>query len=252
MPLAFRLIARIDIKGPDLIKTVQLEGVKKLGNPAEYAKRYNDAGIDEIYYNDAVASLYGRNSLADLVSGATDSVFCPVVVGGGITSVGDVRKLLLAGADKIAINTAAIKRPELITEVAEKFGSQCMVVQIDAKRKNGGWEAYCDGGREPTGRDAIKWGIEATGNGAGEILLTSIDDEGVGAGPDLVLCQQWCGRVRQPVIYSGGVVTAEQAVAVARAGMSGVAMAGALHYNKVSLPEIRAGLKKAGVSVREM
>ena len=249
--LKFRLVARLDIKSPHLVKTVKLEGLRKLGNPADYAKRYNDWGIDEILYLDIVASLYGRNSLHDLIEKTTRDVFCPVTAGGGVRSTDDVRTLLQAGADKVCLNTAAIKRPELITEIAQKFGSQCCVVQIDAKRRGNGWEAWCEGGREPTGRDVFVWAADVVSRGAGEILLTSIDTEGTGGGAETVLVQRIAELVGVPVVYCGGIATPAHVVAAHQAGCSGVAMAHALHYgDEMTLPRMREALRSAGVPVR--
>ena len=168
-----RLIARLDIKAPNLIKGVQFEGLRKLGDPNEFAKRYYDAGIDEIIYMDIVASLYQRNSLLDIVSRTCRDIFVPLTVGGGIRSLDDAKAVLRAGADKVAVNTAAIANPSLITDIARRFGSQCMVVSIEAKcRPGGGWEAFTDNGREHTGRDAVVWAKEAEQRGAGELLVT--------------------------------------------------------------------------------
>ncbi len=249
MALAFRLIARLDCRNEHLVKTIRLEGVRKIGDPAEYAKRYDAEGIDEILYLDVVASLYGRNGLGELLQRTADECFVPVTAAGGVRSVSDVRELLRVGADKVAVNTAAIQRPELITEIAEQFGSQAMVIQIDAKRKNGGWEAYCDGGRQPTGKDAIEWAAEAVERGAGEILVTSIDREGTATGFDAKLCVA-NNHLAVPVIACGGCGSAEHVIEAAKAGVSGVAVAGVLHYERVSLAEMRGALSEAGIPVR--
>ena len=247
MSLAFRLIARLDVKAPALIKTVQLEGVRKLGDPNEFARRYDTSGIDEILYLDAVASLYGRNSLGALVRETTADIFTPVTVGGGIRSVEDSRGLLLAGADKVAVNTAAHARPNLINALAAKLGSQSVVIQIDAK---GG---YCrtDGGRQETNRQVADWAKEAAEQGAGEILLTSIDREGTKKGCDLDLIESVTRSVTIPVVASGGFGEPAHAVQAAQAGASGIAISGALHYNTVQLDEIRDALVGAGVAVRK-
>ena len=182
-----RLIARLDVKDENLVKGIQLEGLRKLGNPNDFAKRYYEQGIDELLYIDIVASLYNRNNLSDIVRKTVDDVFIPVCVGGGLRSVEDVRAILAAGADKVAINTAAIKRPALITEVAEAFGSQCMVLSIQAKRSRtwpGRWEAYYDNGRAHSGYDVVEWAKRGAALGAGEILLTGVDCEGHGSGVD--------------------------------------------------------------------
>ena len=247
-----RLIARLDIKPPNLIKTVNLEGVRIVGDPHEFAARYNAEGIDELLYIDAVASLYGRNGILAVVERAVADVFCPVTVCGGIRSVEDARRAFLSGADKIAINTAAVERPELITELAHQYGSQAIVLQIDAKRKDQGWEAYTHGGRQPTGRDAIAWAEEGCAKGAGEILVTSIDQEGTRRGCDRSLVAAIASRVGVPIVYSGGVANPQHVVEAFRAGADGVAMAHALHFRTTTLPEIRAQLVAAGIPVRPL
>lgn len=247
--LTFRLIARLDVRNEHLIKTIRLEGVRKVGDPADYARKYDAQGIDEILYLDVVASLYGRNSLGALVRKTADECFVPVTCGGGINNADMARRLLAHGADKVALNTAATLRPDLIRTLSRKFGSQAIVLQLDAKRKNGGWEAYCDGGRQPTGRDALAWAAEAVERGCGEILVTSIDREGVSAGFDLDLTRE-LSYLPVPVVTSGGFGAPRHAVEAYEAGASGIAIAGALHYNKVRLDEIRAELKNAGINVR--
>lgn len=174
-----RIIPRLDIKGPNLIKGIHLEGLRVMGDPQEFAIRYYEAGADELVYMDIVASLYGRNNLSDIIRRTADQVFIPITVGGGIRSVDDARHILRSGADKVAINTAAIARPELVTEVARRFGSQAMVLSIEAKQVGPGkWEAYTDNGRERTGLDVIEWVKRGVELGAGEVLLTSVDREG--------------------------------------------------------------------------
>lgn len=248
--LKFRIIARLDCRNECLIKPIRYEGVRKVGDPAEFAERYNSNGIDELVFMDAVASLYGRNSLAGVVENAGEFAFCPLSVGGGIRSIDDARALFLAGADKIILNSAAVYGGELITELAHKFGSQAVTLQLDAKRKNGGWEAYCDGGRQPTGRDAIEWAREAVDRGAGEILVTSIDHEGVRAGFDLALTGE-TASLPVPVIAAGGFGAPFHAVEAYEAGASGVAIASALHYGTTTINEIREALRQAGAAVRK-
>src|SRR6185437_12546090 len=183
-----RLIARLDIKAPNLIKGIHLEGLRVIGDPNVYARRYYEQGADELIYMDIVASLYERNSLTDIVEKATRNVFVPLTVGGGVRSVEDARKLLASGADKVGINTAAVRRPALIAEIAQRFGSQAVVLSIEAKRSSPGhWEAYTDNGREHTGLDVVAWAKRATELGAGEILLTSVDQEGTRKGLDVAL-----------------------------------------------------------------
>lgn len=247
-----RLIARLDIKGPNIIKGVQLEGVRVVGDPQAFAQRYYREGVDEILYMDAVASLYDRDMLTKIVERTAEEVFVPITVGGGLRSVEDVRTMLRAGADKVAINTAATHRPEFITEVAEELGSQCMVLSIEAKRRNdGGWEAYRDGGREHTGLDVVEWARRGQELGAGEILLTSVDHEGMCGGFDVELVRTVSDSVTTPVIASGGMGRLEDLLRVAAEGHAdGVAMAHILHYNKLSLPEIREWAVAENLPVR--
>lgn len=248
-----RIIARLDIKGPNLIKSVQLEGVRVIGDPREHAMRYYQDGADELLYMDAVASLYGRNSLNDVVRYTAENIFVPLTVGGGVRSLTDVEMLLRSGADKVAINTAALRRPELITEVSRRFGAQCMVLQVDAKRRSpGGWEPYVDGGREKTGKDAVQWIREAVDRGAGEILLTSVDQEGTRRGMDLELIAEVVAASSVPVIASGGVGEPADVLAAAQAThCSAVAMADILHYKRATLRDIRALAASHGLLVRE-
>jgi imidazole glycerol-phosphate synthase subunit HisF len=247
-----RLIARLDIKGPNLIKGIHLEGLRVMGDPQEFARRYYEAGADELVYMDTVASLYGRNNLTEIVKRAAHHVFIPMTVGGGVRSVDDVKVLLRAGADKVAINTAAVRRPELISEVAQRFGSQCMVLSIEAKRSaNGGWEAYTDNGREHSGLDAVEWARRGVALGAGEVLLTSVDREGTGKGFDVELTRAVSKAVNVPLIASGGMGATTHLLEVVRDGAAdAVAMAKVLHYGTLSFAQIRAAALGAGVSVR--
>ena len=248
-----RLIARLDVKDENLVKGIQLEGLRKLGNPNDFAKRYYEQGIDELLYIDIVASLYNRNNLSDIVRKTVDEVFIPVCVGGGLRSVEDVRAILAAGADKVAINTAAIKRPALITEVAEAFGSQCMVLSIQAKRSRtwpGRWEAYYDNGRAHSGYDVVEWAKRGAALGAGEILLTSVDCEGLQAGMDLELIRAVTEAVSVPVICGGGVGCGDDIADAANVGADAVACAAVLHYNKESVAELKDDLRADGVEVR--
>lgn len=247
-----RLIPRLDIKGHNLIKGIHLEGLRVIGDPQEHARRYYEQGADELLYVDVVASLYGRNSLHNIVQRAARDVFVPLTVTGGIRSVDDVRQILRSGADKIGINTAATKRPELIHEVARKFGSQCMVLSIEAKRVGPGrWEAYTDNGREKTGMDVVQWAQRGVELGAGEILLTSIDREGTREGFDLELLAAVSRVVPVPVIASGGMGKLDDvARAVNEGAADAVAMADVLHYKRHKLPEIRSAARAAGLNVR--
>jgi imidazole glycerol-phosphate synthase subunit HisF len=246
-----RLIARLDVKGATLIKGVHLEGLRVVGDPQEHARRYYEDGADELIYMDIVASLYGRSKLADIVRMAARDVFVPMTVGGGVRSSDDARDLLLAGADKIAINTAAVRSPELITDVARRFGSQCMVLSIEAKRQDTHWEAYTDCGRERSGLDVVEWARRGVALGAGEILLTSVDQEGTREGFDVELVRAVTSEVSVPVIASGGMGSTDHAVEVIRDGHAdAVAMADILHYQRSTLPDIRHGLRAAGIKVR--
>ncbi len=246
-----RLIARLDVKGPNLIKGVHLEGLRVIGDPQEYAGRYYEQGADELIYIDIVASLYGRNNLMDIVRHAARDVFVPLTVGGGIRSSDDVRDLLRAGADKVAINTAVVKRPELITEVSRRFGSQCMVLSIEAKsRGNGRWEVYTDCGRERSGVDAVEWASRGIELGAGEILLTSIDREGTRKGFDAELTRAVASAVSVPIIASGGYGEPRHLVEVVSAGADAIAIADALHYNRTTVPQLREAARAQNIPVR--
>lgn len=247
-----RLIPRLDVKAPNLIKAVHLEGLRKLGDPKVYAKKYYESGADEILYMDAVASLYGRNSLLDIIERSTRDVFVPITVGGGIRTVTDVADALKAGADKVAINTAAVRRPELISEAARAFGSQCIVLSIEAKQVGvNRWEAYTDGGREHSGLDVVEWANRGVALGAGEILVTSIDREGTRRGFDIQLTGAIARAVKVPVIASGGMGTPAHLVEVIReGGADAVAMADILHFNRMTLPDIRASLGEENIRVR--
>ena len=249
-----RIIARLDIKGPNLIKGVHLEGLRIMGNPQEFARGYYEDGIDEIFYMDTVASLYGRNNLADIVAHTVRDVFVPITVGGGIRSVEDATKILRSGADKIAINTAALKRPELITDIARRFGSQCMVLGIEAKKTGPeSWNCYTDNGREPTGNNVIEWAKRGAELGAGEILLTSVDNEGTRKGLDIDLIRRVADVVSIPVIASGGMGSMDHfEQAINEGGASAVASADALHYKRMGVSDIRDEAIKRGIAVRNL
>jgi len=247
-----RLIPRLDIKGPNLIKGIHLEGLRVVGDPQEYARRYYEQGADELIYMDVVASLYGRNSLRDIVSRTAHDIFIPLTVGGGVRSVDDVRELLRAGADKVAINTAAVHRPELISEVSRTFGSQCVVLSVEAKKiAPEKWEAFTDNGRERTGMDVIAWVREATKLGIGEILLTSVDQEGTRKGFDVDLVRAVTAATTVPVIACGGMGEVGHLLDVCVCGNAdAVAIADVLHFDRLALPEIRRQAQESGLSVR--
>lgn len=247
-----RLIARLDIKGPNLIKGIHLEGLRVIGSPNEHALRYYQQGADELIYMDCVASLYGRNNLREIVLGAARDVFVPMTVGGGVRSVEDVTDLLRCGADKVAINTAAVANPQLITQVAERFGSQCTVLSIEAKEVGPErWEAFTDNGRERTGLDVIDWVKRGVALGAGEVLLTSVDREGTRRGFDVRLVRAVTAEVSVPVIASGGMGKPQDAVEVVRQGNAdAVAMADILHYRRATVGDVRRAALDAGLQVR--
>jgi cyclase len=247
-----RLIARLDIKGPNLIKGIHLEGLRIIGSPNEHAVRYYLQGADELIYMDCVASLYGRNHLGDIIRTAAENIFIPMTVGGGIRSVEDATEILRAGADKIAVNTAAIANPKLISDIARKFGSQCMVLSIETKQVGPGqWQAFTDNGREYTGLDVVEWAKRGVGLGAGEILLTSIDREGTRKGFDIELVKAITQEVSVPVIASGGMGKPQDLIDVVQAGKANaVAMADILHYKRAEFREIRSAAKSARLGVR--
>lgn len=249
-----RLIARLDIKGSNVIKGIHLEGLRVVGQPGPMARRYYDEGIDEIVYMDTVASLYGRNNILPIVEEAAHDIFVPLTVGGGIRTVDDITSALRSGADKVAVNTAAIARPDFIREASNALGSQCIVLSIEAKRRGEGrWEALTDNGRERTGVDVLEWVRKAEDLGAGEILLTSVDKEGTRRGFDHSLFRAVRERVSVPVIGCGGASSVDHvSEAITGDGLDAVACASLFHYEHVSIPAMRSLLEAAGVPVRPM
>ena len=247
-----RVIARLDIKGPNLIKGVHLEGLRVVGDPIEFAAHYYREGIDEILFMDSVASLYGRNHLAEIISLTANDIFVPITVGGGIRTVKDAKDVLKSGADKIAINSAAVARPALIKEIAEDFGSQATVLSIEAKKnQNGSWEVYTDNGREKSGLLVSEWVEEAASLGAGEVLVTSIDKEGTGRGFDIELMRQISKKVTVPIIASGGMgKISDIHELTSQTDISAVAIANSLHYRKISISEIKKEIALSGFKVR--
>lgn len=228
-----RLVARLDIKGPNLVKGIHLEGLRVLGKPERFARLYYEQGADELLYMDVVASLYQRNSLLDFINRTSKEIFIPLTVGGGLRTLDDIRAALRAGADKVSLNTAAINNPELVREASLRFGSSTIVVSIEAIRKpDGRYEAYTDSGRERTGIDAFEWAVRAAELGAGELLVTSIDREGTGKGFDLELTRLIAETVPIPVIACGGAGTVEHIYEIITRGRAdAVCLASILHYN---------------------
>ena len=235
-----RIIPRLAVKGDSVILTVNMEGLRKVGKPADLAKRYAE-DADEILFLDSVASLYGRNQLESLIEETCEEVFIPITVGGGIRSCATVRSLLRAGADKVAINTAAIASPDLIARITDQSGCQAVCVSIEAKRVNGVWEAYTENGRQKTGKDAVAWALEAVRLGAGELLITSVDREGTRRGFDLDLIRAIAPNVPVPVIACGGCGSVEDVRAAYEAGAC-AAMSTALHTGRLTVAGIREGL----------
>jgi imidazole glycerol-phosphate synthase subunit HisF len=230
--MTIRVIPRLDIKGPNLVKGIHLEGLRVLGKPERFARYYYERGADELLYMDVVASLYGRNSLLEIVEKTSREIFIPLTVGGGLRKIDDIRAVLRAGADKVSLNTAAIQRPELIREASQMFGSSTILISIEAiRRPDGTYEAYTDNGRERTGIDAYEWAQRAVELGAGELMVTSIDREGTGAGYDCELTSKIAAAVPVPVIACGGAGSVEHVTEVVRHGRAdAVSMASILHY----------------------
>jgi cyclase len=251
MKANIRVLARLDVKGSRLIKGVHLEGLRQVGEPTEYASKYYRLGIDEIIFLDIVASLYNRSLQESIVNSTVSDVFVPVTAGGGIREIEDVNRLLRSGADKIAINTAAVKNPKLIADAALKFGSQAVVVSIEAKKINEGrWEVYTDCGRERTGIDALEWAKQVVDLGAGELLVTSIDKEGTRTGFDLELTEKINSKSKVPVIASGGFGNLDHIRPIAETGVTGIAIADGFHFNRIEPMRVKEHLAFLGYEVR--
>ena len=254
--LKLRIIPCLDVKDGRVVKGVNFTALRDAGDPVEQAAVYDAAGADELTFLDITASHENRDTILDVVSRTAARIFLPLTVGGGVRSTDDMRRLLLAGADKCSMNSAAVARPELVTEAAEKFGSQCVVVAVDARRTGpgpdgrGAWEVFTHGGRTPTGRDVVDWCREVAARGAGELLLTSMDRDGTGQGFDLDLLRAVCAAVRLPVVASGGVGTLDHFVDGARAGATGLLAASVFHFGTFAVPEVKQALARAGLPVR--
>ncbi len=250
--LKLRVIPCLDVKDGRVVKGVNFVSLRDAGDPVEQAVVYDAAGADELTFLDITASHENRDTILDVVSRTAERVFLPLTVGGGIRSVADIRRLLLAGADKCSINSAAINRPALVREAAEKFGSQCVVVAIDARQSGSGkWEVFANGGRINTGLDVIDWARRMETSGAGEILLTSMDRDGTGKGFDLDLLRAVCAAVRLPVVASGGVGELKHFVDGAKAGATGLLAASVFHFGQFTVAQVKAALTEARLPVRE-
>ena len=249
-----RVIPCLDVTDGRVVKGVNFVGLRDAGDPVELARRYDGEGADELVFLDITASSDGRDTMVDVVRRTADEVFIPFTVGGGIRSVGDARRMLRAGADKVSVNTSAFERPELIEEIATEFGTQCVVCAIDARRRTDGadgWEVFLHGGRTPTGADAVAWAVEAVRRGAGEILLTSMDRDGTKLGFDIALTRAVADAVNVPVVASGGVGTLEHLVdGIRDTGADAVLAASIFHFGEHTIREAKELMAASGITVR--
>jgi cyclase len=249
--LAKRIIPCLDVHAGRVVKGVNFVQLRDAGDPVEIARRYDEAGADELAFLDITASSDARETIVDVISRVADQVFIPLTVGGGVRSVEDVRKLLNAGADKVSINTAAVENPELVSQSARRFGSQAIVVAIDARALGSGWEVYTHGGRKARGIDAVEWARAMADRGAGEILLTSMDRDGTKTGFDIELTRAVTSAVRVPVIASGGVGTLEHlAIGIEKGGADAVLAASVFHFGEIGIPEAKRFLASRGIEMR--
>ncbi len=249
--LAKRIIPCLDVKDGRVVKGISFVRLRDAGDPVECARVYDEQGADELVFLDITASSEGRKTMLDVAGRTAEVVFMPVTVGGGINTIEDIRALLSAGADKVSINTAAVRDPEFVREAAERFGSQCIVVAIDAKRRDGTWEVYTHGGRRPTGIDAVGWAKRVEELGAGEILLTSMDKDGTKDGYDIELTRAVAEGVSIPVIASGGAGRLEHLYEALTSGMADAALAASIfHFGEFTIRETKEYLGKRGITVR--
>jgi cyclase len=251
--LAKRIIPCLDVTGGRVVKGVKFVELRDAGDPVECARAYEAQGADELTFLDITASSDGRDTMVEIVRAVARQVFMPLTVGGGIRVIDDVRRMLQAGADKVSVNTAAVQRPDLISEGARRFGSQCIVLAIDARRRTTGpgWEVYTHGGRTPTGIDAVAWARDGVARGAGEILLTSMDCDGTKAGYDLELTRTISGAVHVPVIASGGAGTLDHLFDAVTTGRADAVLAASIfHFGEFTIPAVKAHLRARGVEVR--
>ncbi len=248
---AKRIIPCLDVKNGRVVKGMSFVNLVDAGNPVEAAVQYDKEGADELVLLDITATSDGRNTMIDIVKQVANSIFIPFTVGGGIRSVDDFNTMLRAGADKVSVNSAAVKRPDIINEASYKFGAQCVVVAIDAKRKGNSWEVYTAGGRIPMGIDAVEWAVEAEKRGAGELLVTSMDEDGQKKGYDLGLTKAISERVNIPVIASGGAGAYEHFYDAFTIGKADAVLAASLfHFGEIPIPKLKEYLKEKGISVR--
>jgi cyclase len=251
MSLAVRVIPCLDVNAGRVVKGINFRALRDAGDPVELARTYDAEGADELTFLDISASFEGRATTMEIVSRTAEEVFIPLTVGGGVASVDDVDRLLRAGADKVGVNTAAVTRPALVAEIAEEFGAQCVVVAIDARARAGGFEVFTHGGRTPTDIDAVAWAAEVAANGAGEILLTSMDRDGTRDGFDIALTSAVVDAVDVPVIASGGVGNVGHLVEGAREGKADAVLAASIfHFGEITVREAKRAMAEAGVTVR--
>ncbi|HEX9121925.1 MAG TPA: imidazole glycerol phosphate synthase subunit HisF [Actinomycetota bacterium] len=253
MTLAKRIVPCLDVDAGRVVKGTRFVDLRDAGDPVELAARYDAEGADELVFLDITATVEGREATLDVVSRTAEQVFIPLTVGGGVRSGDDVRALLRAGADKVSLNTAAVRDPTLLARCADRFGTQCMVVAIDARSRNGeGWEVVVEAGRTPTGRDVVEWAVEATeGRGAGEVLLTSMDRDGTGEGYDLELLRAVSGAVHVPVVASGGAGRVEHfAAALTEGGADAVLAASRFHFDRLTIRDVKEHLGRLQIPVR--
>jgi len=246
-----RIISKLEVKGENVVKGMRMEGLRKVGDPAIMAHDYCVQGADEILFIDIVASLYDRNNLNELVTQVAGDITIPLTVGGGIRSVDDFQNMLRSGADKISLNTAIIKSPELITELAQIYGSQAVIVSAQSKKiADGEWEIFIENGRQQTGVNAVEWVHEAQERGAGEILLTSVDHDGTRQGPDLELISRAREQVKIPLLVCGGIGSIDDVEAMASCRVDGIVMAYCLHFQTFDIPSVKERLHESGFEVR--
>jgi len=250
--LAKRLIPCLDVDAGRVVKGTRFVELRDAGDPAELAERYGREGADELVFLDITATVEGREATRDVVARTAEQVFIPLTVGGGVRTEDDVRQLLLAGADKVSVNSAAVRDPSVLARCADRFGTQCMVIAVDARRRNGSWEVVVDAGRTPTGLDVVEWSVEATERcGAGEVLLTSMDRDGTGEGYDLELMRAVSDAVTVPVVASGGAGRVEHfAEALTEGGADAVLAASRFHFGELSLADVKSSLAERGIPVR--